>query len=212
MGIMAIPFDTIKRAKLFAKCMQKPWIAKVKADKEEPGYYVWTFSPRALVGSDNLFDVFDQKCKKKKDFDIRPYVKKAVRSWLEYDVDPRGSDNPLEAVNIVRQAVGLKPLIEKSLDKKSAPITKLKSHGYRIRKYEIMEVSKLSNFAKKLYNVEKFAGLKDNYYIYEVCFASERKLEDLKKVLKEDFSVEGVRKISPYRVNDRIIIIKYTKK
>ncbi len=185
--------------------MQKPWIAKVSPDAD--GMLLWDYPDKGLIGTDNLFDHFDAKAKKKKDFDIRPLVREEVR-WFVGKPDPTDQGDPVEAINIVREAVGMKPFDPKKLTKQNAPIEFLKGKGYIIREYQREDLDTFYDWKVAPFN--RFKGRKD-IAIYVVSFGSIRRLDQLKSTLGERFEVLSVSKGLYGRVpgtRSRTIIIK----
>ncbi|HID73214.1 TPA: hypothetical protein EYP38_04695 [Candidatus Micrarchaeota archaeon] len=133
----SVPHQTVKKAKQFARLMKKRWMAKVEMKKPrgsavvvKKGSRPRKVKPRAYYDCEvkDLRKLFDsellngalslQAQKKKKDFDIRPFVKKDIANCLKED-DSRDLKCPLEAMNIVRKAVGLKPLPKDSSSARS---------------------------------------------------------------------------------------------
>ena len=106
MGTWAIPYDSAERAKRLKKRMAKPWIAKVTFGGE---YYYPLFPDKDLIGDDFLYEQLDKKANKsKKDFDIRPIVKKELKRWMQGIYSPEEVES-LEGINITRAVVGLGP-------------------------------------------------------------------------------------------------------
>lgn len=208
MGVTAIPYDTVAKAKRFKTRMSKPWIAKVVKEKiDEDVYFRPNYSGWDLVGSDSLLDGLDATADRlKKDFDIRPLVKREVRAWLNV-TDPTSQGDPLEAVNIVRVAVGLPVFDPAKVSKKTAPISFLKDHGFPIHSYLMHKIDTLAVMETRIYGIERFARRKD-LYLFIVEFKSDKNLDELKSTLKERFDVLSVTKISPWRPKGRTIVIR----
>ncbi|MER2519617.1 MAG: hypothetical protein ABTQ34_02890 [Bdellovibrionales bacterium] len=134
MGTWSVPYNNVQQACLFAKMMADPWIAHVvmvpdlnednKAPedataaqilsslKKKPQRANWE-APYlyGLAGSDAIFDELGELAeRKRKNFDIRPIVKRHVASWLETLSPARGETCDMAAVTITRDCLGLKPL------------------------------------------------------------------------------------------------------
>jgi hypothetical protein len=205
MGIIAIPFDTVPKAKRFKRRMSKPWIAKVSKEKDED-YYIWNHPDRDLVGGDNLWDWFDSTAdKKKKDFDIRPFVKEEVRAWLDVS-DPTSLGEPLEAINIVRETVGLKKFDPNKKVSITEPIKFLKANGFPLKGYEAYKISEAPRHWMSMFNLKRFARMKD-IYVYDIGFVSDR-LDTVKSTLKERFDVVSVTKPFTHWKRSRIVVIR----
>lgn len=121
MGTWALPFDSLKDARRLKRLMSKPWIAKVWKNEEE-GWYDFHYAGFELIGSDNLLDDLGEAArKKKKNFDIRPFVKRELRGYFAQP-EVFIPDIPLNIANTVRTAIGLKPVKEQpNMEAKQIP-------------------------------------------------------------------------------------------
>ena len=113
MGIAYLPFQDKKSAKAFKKHMAKPWIAEVENDGE--GCFHWDAGElTALYSDDDMGMYLDEIAnKKKKNFDVRPYVKEVLKpivEWVSYQLELKYG---LESLNLVRESLGMKPLSKK---------------------------------------------------------------------------------------------------
>ncbi len=208
MGVSAIPYDTVAKAKRFKTRMSKPWIAKVTKEKiDKHVYYRSDYSGWDLVGSDSLGEGLDATADRlKKDFDIRPLVKREVRAWLNVP-DPTSHGDPIEAINIVRVAVGLPVFDLTKVSKKTAPISFLRDEGFPIESYKMCKIVDLAGMQTRIYGIERFARRKD-LYLFIVGFKSDKNLNEVKSTLKTRFDVLSVTQISKWRPKGRTIVIR----
>ncbi len=119
MGTWSVPFENLKTAAKFKKLMEKPWLAITRF---EPGFgrYTWdALYVNDLCGSDDLYDMLDSKTLKSKGkpFDLRPIVKRYLKPMLQRMEKSLDQGPDIEALNTVRIAVGLKPLVDKPFHK-----------------------------------------------------------------------------------------------
>ena len=112
MGTWSVPYENMKSARLFAQRMKSPWIAKVTYDPQDDYYEFDAPDLYRLFGDDGLYDELGEKATRGKNFDIRPYVKKELKPWLQQQEASMSRPAPLEPLNIVRVALGLKALPE----------------------------------------------------------------------------------------------------
>lgn len=118
MGIWSVPWESTDKAKVFASRMGSDWIAEVQLESgdsivelEGIGNMFW--EDECLFGSDDLVDLLSERAQElQSDFDIRESVIKSLREPLrEMELQLQNPQN-LEAVNLVRVAVGIEPLPE----------------------------------------------------------------------------------------------------
>ena len=111
MGTLHLPFYDKKSAKAFKKYMAKPWIAKVCWNDEWNNYH-WDAGDFTLLYSDDDMGMYLDEVakKKKKDFDIRPYVKEMLKPTVEWASDQLELKYDLSSLNLVRESLGMKPL------------------------------------------------------------------------------------------------------
>lgn len=89
--------------------MSRPWIARVTHDEE--GYPQWTCRDvYVLLGNDNFFDILDVQAQRGESFDIRPFVRRYLRRELSSLEESLERPAPLPVLNMLRGAVGLRPL------------------------------------------------------------------------------------------------------
>ena len=162
MGTWKIPYDSIERAKRLKRRMAKPWIAKVTFDG---GAYMFSFPDSDLIGDDFLYDELGDKADKlKKDFDIRPLVKKILIKWMR-EIYSAEEITSLQAVNITREVAGLKPLsgdkiIKKNVRAVKKVAVKLKSAGVgrdAFKNYLVKNKFRVNNMHSGI----KISGLSD---------------------------------------------------
>lgn len=111
MGIAAVPYGDLNSAKKFKKYMAKPWIARVSYE-EEYNDYTWDAGEFDLLfSSDDMGMYLDEvAAKKKKDFDIRKYVKEILKPMVEWESYQLELRRDLKCLNLVRESLGLKVL------------------------------------------------------------------------------------------------------
>ncbi|HIB67355.1 MAG TPA: hypothetical protein EYO33_20185 [Phycisphaerales bacterium] len=130
MGVWSVPWESVKKAEVFSQRMAEPWLAVVKedeeceyftADLEEIGGMFW--EQDCLVGSDHLVDLLAERANEvQEDFDIRELVVEALTELLEQMERQPQLPAKLDAVNIVRKAVGMEAL----------------SHDRELRPYQVV--------------------------------------------------------------------------
>ena len=130
MGVWSVPWQSVEKAEVFSQRMAEPWMSVVKedeeceyftADLEDIGGMFW--EQDCLVGSDHLVDLLaDQANEVQEDFDIRELVVEALTELLEQMERQPQLPAKLDAVNIVRRAVGMEAL----------------SHDRELRPYQVV--------------------------------------------------------------------------
>ena len=114
MGTLHLPFYDEASAKAFKKYMAKPWIAKVYWDDDINNYRWDTGEFVHLYSDDDMGMYLDEIAdKKRKDFDIRPYVKDKLKPIVEWASCQLELKHDLTSLNLVREALGMKPLSKK---------------------------------------------------------------------------------------------------
>lgn len=121
MGVWSFPFVDVKTARKFAQKMSTPWMATVYWDEEYEGYN-WTakglggIGAASLYGSDILWDyLFEIATKKKKDFDIRPYITECLKYDVWYHWHQVTMEYHPKALELVAEAIGVKVEKQRSM-------------------------------------------------------------------------------------------------
>ena len=110
MRTLCLPFDDKNRAKTFKKHMVKPWIAEVYLD-DESEFYRWDAGDFTRLYSDDDMGMYLDEIaeRKKKNFDIRPYVKEKLKPIIEW-ASSQLEEYDLSSLNLVRESLGMKPI------------------------------------------------------------------------------------------------------
>ncbi len=148
MGMWSVPWKSVPKAEAFAKKMNEPWMAFVR--QEDDDYFVEVsdikgmfWEQDCLVGCDYLLDMLnDHASEHRNDFDIREMVKESLKSPLENMEIQLTLPTELQAVNIVRKAVGKKELNEEFFNSPAQNIGRdilnvVKSHKIGAFRYQV---------------------------------------------------------------------------
>ena len=111
MGTRFVPYSTRQQARLFYKLMRRPWRADFSL-QDSGAVGDWSVPKlHALCADDALGDeIFDRLDRVRKRIDVRPLVKVRVRRWLREEESSGTIVADKICWNLVRKAVGLKPL------------------------------------------------------------------------------------------------------
>lgn len=204
MGVWAYPFKTIDIAKKFSSKMKKPWMAKV--EKDEEGFYRWSASDLGflkddtLYGDDSLWDYLGEVAsKKKKDFDIRPYVEECLMYHIWYFEHFLETEFDSKALQIVHESLNLKFTkndIEPFLNELKSLILVLKENGISVLKYDVIARDPKLKWTLNNYNLPQ--GLPPSHKskkIYSIKLFVDTKTP-IAKILKDKFNII---KIAPFK-------------
>ncbi len=224
----SVPYQSIKKAKKFATRMKKSWGAKVSAEKRQLTGVVMKKGSRAkkvtVVTSydfevDNLRELYDSEMlnghldarahKVKKNFDIRSLVKKDLKKCLKED-EKLELSCPLEAMNIVRKAVGLKPLAKDFFGKrKGMEILRVLAKKSKIETYKIEKLSTMNKAMVQILKVGKYKKKKGTLAI-TVEFKNKVKFVQVSKLIMEKFrNIETIEKMDYPTGKGILIVAKY---
>ncbi len=202
MGVWSYPFQNIEKAKRFSAKMKKPWIAKVET--EEEGFYRFTASGLGFLGSDSLYGddslwdyLGETSDKKKKDFDIRPYVEECLMYhiwYFEHQVDCEFDPKAIQLVHDSLKLKFTKKDIEPYVNELKEVLDTLKENKLKLQNVRIWAQD--PKFKWTSYNMP--IGVPSSHKTKKL-FAIELMTDSkssLSKILKEKFQII---KIAPFK-------------
>ncbi len=198
------PWETVEKANEFAKRMQSEWIAKVEHDDE--GAFVnidniagMFWQQNSLIGSDDLIDRINDKagtgCEQ---FDIRELVTTSLLPELTAMETQLQLPENLEAINIVRKAVGKEALTE---DRELEPFQKVgkkivdlvKSQDFKPFQYFLaIYPSTMEAKHREMLGVPESIGSKD-------CYCLSFQTKEQKEFAEEGSGIEEIKQVKNER-------------